>query len=47
MNDQDKQNMFCGRPQLVEMKGQFAQIRPSSMVTAAVDRRTGTTPAES
>ncbi|MBS3187095.1 hypothetical protein N8H41_08885 [Pseudomonas vlassakiae] len=41
MNDQDKQDMFCGRPQLVEMKGQFAQISPLSMVTAAVDRRTG------
>lgn len=38
---EDKEKLFCGLPQLTGMKAQVGQIAPLTLVTAAMDRRTG------
>jgi hypothetical protein len=41
IDNEDKKNVFYKRPQLVGVKGQLAQFSPLSMVTASVDRNSG------
>ncbi|NEX92902.1 hypothetical protein G3573_08980 [Caulobacter sp. 17J65-9] len=42
IDHRDPKNAFYGLPQLEGLKGQVAQICPLTLVTASLDRRTGT-----